>query len=331
MKKVISLLCLSLLCSFPVFSKMSDDEARAFLESLAESSPEKKVFYRWQSETSKKNLLQTGEMTPKLHNYFMNSTNDLAGAGFYVAEEIFSSTGFGGTIIKVEVEPSYKYLDLLDEQIQEKLQEANLTKEDVYRLNPKVAVKYTDTFLVLKAQEGVKFKVFPKNQKEEKQLLKMMDTHLKKRITHIHDFIRFLKVFRLTKTISDKSKDQLEIDIRKKLISFIKTPEDGVKAFSLLEGVLNVSHKIEIMKKSISLIEKPYQARPLLYELSVDASSWGQKLHSELRQEISRKVQELEVLEFEAKKQAELKRKADIRKRRLSCIKNQLSKLLGSL
>ena len=53
-------------------AEMSDEEKREFIESLAKPSKEKKVFYRWQSEASRKTLIEAGEMTPKLYDYFMN-------------------------------------------------------------------------------------------------------------------------------------------------------------------------------------------------------------------------------------------------------------------
>lgn len=81
----------------------------------------------------------------------------------YVAQDIVSSSEFGGTLIQVEVEPGYKYLNLLDEKVQKKLEEVGITNEDVYKLNPKVAIadiKEKKPWWVLKAKEGVKFKPF---------------------------------------------------------------------------------------------------------------------------------------------------------------------------
>ena len=95
-------------------AQMSDEEARAFLENLAKPSTEKRVFYRWQSEEAAENLLEAGEMTPKLYKHYMSFQDSFAGTGMYVAEDVVSSIDYGGHIIQVELEPGYKYLNLLD-------------------------------------------------------------------------------------------------------------------------------------------------------------------------------------------------------------------------
>ena len=79
------------------FFKLSDQKKREFIESLAKPSKEKKVFYRWQSETARKNLIEAGEMTPQIYKYFMEHTGgDVLGAGLYIAEDLSSSSRFGG-------------------------------------------------------------------------------------------------------------------------------------------------------------------------------------------------------------------------------------------
>ena len=51
--KIKMLLCfLSLLFISSALAEMSDKEKREFIESLAEPSKEKRVFYRWQSSQS---------------------------------------------------------------------------------------------------------------------------------------------------------------------------------------------------------------------------------------------------------------------------------------
>ena len=141
--------------------RLSDKEKREFIESLAKPSKEKKVFYRWQSEAAGKNLIEANEMTPQLYNYFMNH-NGISGAGLYIAEDITSSSRFGNTLIQVEVEPGYKFLDLSDPHINKQLWEKKIAHSDIYRLNPKVAVKNNsrDPWWVLKSREGIKFKPF---------------------------------------------------------------------------------------------------------------------------------------------------------------------------
>ena len=142
---------------------IEETRQRNFLENLTVTSTKKKVFYRWSSEESKDTLFKAGEMNPKLYEYFMSTDDLYGGGGFYVAEDMVSSSDFDTSIIQVEVEPGYKYLNLLDKNIQKKLREVGITNEDVYRLNPKVAV--TDIienkpYWVLKKMEGIRFKQF---------------------------------------------------------------------------------------------------------------------------------------------------------------------------
>ena len=142
---------------------MTEDEKRKFIENLAETSTQKKVFYRWQSQKVHDNLLQVGEMTPKLYRHFMGMNDTWAGAGLYVAEDVLSSHQFGSSLLQVEIEPGYKYLNLLDDSVQQKLESVGLTNEDVYRLNPKIAItdiKENQPYWVLKEQKGIKFKPF---------------------------------------------------------------------------------------------------------------------------------------------------------------------------
>ena len=159
-------LCFScLLFNNPIIAEeMLDAEKITFIESLAEPLKERKVFYRWQSETARHNLLEAGEMTPQLHTYFMKHTEGTAqGAGFYVAEDLSSSSRFGETLIQVEIEPGYKFLDLTDPNIQKQLQMTGITNKDIYhRLNPGVAIRINreTSWWVLKKQEGIKFKPF---------------------------------------------------------------------------------------------------------------------------------------------------------------------------
>ena len=142
---------------------MSDHQKRTFLENLALPSSEKRTFYRWQSQQAKKNLLEAGEMTPNLYQYYMNIHDSWAGSGMYVSEDIVSSAQFGSSIIQVEIEPGQKYLNLLDQEVQKKLNSAGITNEDVYKLNPRVIisdVKEDLPYWVIKNSKGVAFKTF---------------------------------------------------------------------------------------------------------------------------------------------------------------------------
>ena len=140
---------------------MSDREKREFIENLVKPFKEKRVFYRWQPKRISKKLIKAGEMTPQLYKHFISKNDSYAGGGLYVSEDITSSMIYGNSFIQVEVEPGYRYLDLLDIKIQEKLKAAGITNRDIYRLNPGVAVKDIKErypYWVLKGQEGVRFK-----------------------------------------------------------------------------------------------------------------------------------------------------------------------------
>ena len=122
-KKSLFFFCCSLCLFFSGYTlaEISDHEKREYIESLAKPSKEKKVFYRWQSEQSRKILIEEGEMTPKLYNYFMDVSDGYGGSGLYVSEDLTSSSGAGGTLIQVEIEPGHKYLDLDDPEIRKKI------------------------------------------------------------------------------------------------------------------------------------------------------------------------------------------------------------------
>ena len=165
MKKMIPFFSFCFLCLLFIgstFAEMSDKEKAEFIESLAEPLKEKKVFYRWQSEKARQNLIETGEMTPEIYENFMAHRGALGG-GLYVAEDMASSSTFGDTIMQVEIEPGYKFLDLMDPNIQEKLREKGIFMDEINHIfNPKVAVKDTrgSGWWVLKAKKRVKFKPF---------------------------------------------------------------------------------------------------------------------------------------------------------------------------
>ena len=171
-------LCLlSSLFSGFALAEMSDDEKREFIESLAEPSTEKKTFFRWQdryneNQKQKKRLLEAGEMTPELYKEFMSYDDPWAGTGFYVSDDIASSHYFGTTIIEVEVEAGYKFLDLDDPKIWEALKKKGITGADVFKLNPEVAVRNIgdegEGWWVLKKREGIKFKPFSMDRIREK-------------------------------------------------------------------------------------------------------------------------------------------------------------------
>ena len=169
------LCCLGLLTNSPAIAELSDQEKREFIESLAKPLKEKRVFYRWQSEESRKTLIQAGKMTSKLYRHYMGLTEGVsAGPGLYVSESMTSSTFFGPVLLQVELEPGHKFLDLTDPKIIDQLSKQNIRDVDVYDLNPRVAVKFTEDhytdWWVLKEKKGVKFKPFSSKELDFKTL-----------------------------------------------------------------------------------------------------------------------------------------------------------------
>ena len=156
-----------LLFSSFAFANMSDSEKRNFIESLAKPSAETKTFYRWQSKDTREQLLSAGQMTPALYEYYVGNGPEkgnwhLAGQGLYVSEDTHSSSNYGETVIKVEVEKGYPFIDLNEANIKARLQEKGITIEEAYRLKPRVAVKdiERDNWWCLKKREGIRFKPF---------------------------------------------------------------------------------------------------------------------------------------------------------------------------
>ena len=330
MKKTIAFLFLCLLFSGSALAKMSDEEARAFLESLAKPSTERRVFYRWQSETVTNNLLQAGEMTPQLYEHFMNTVDETAGSGFYVAEDIASSSSFGTNLIQVELEPGYKYLNLQDPEVQEKLKSEGLDNGDVFRLNPKVAVNYVNaekrSWLVLKAQEGIKFKTFSLKACSTKNLAELYS-----RVTTtdvMRNSIKKEVLKRAEKDLSSVVASSLISDLEKRygksaIQSAVRSRIQFMENFKEIKDMLFYARKYltpkdkeQIGKKSLSLIRTIKEGFSLLnthhFTLSPESreqilkksisliktaregvnflSKWGFQLSSESQNQIVKKV-----------------------------------------
>ncbi|MDE0092446.1 MAG: hypothetical protein OXN83_04070 [Oligoflexia bacterium] len=252
-KKLIIKLCpyffLCLLLNSLALAEMSDEQKRSFIESLAETSQEKRVFYRWQSKKVANNLLRAGEMTPQLYEHFMRKNDPWAGAGIYVAEDISSSSQFGNTLIQVELEPGYKYLDLLDEKVVKKLEAKGLSIEDVYRLNPRVAVrdiKERKPYWTLKKREGLKF------QPVSIENLSIASSRDMRTI-----LLRFERELR---------NSEHRAQILRKGTSLIQSTEDGAKLLKLAGKYLNPTEKEQIVRKSISMIKDTLHGARLLID-----------------------------------------------------------------
>ena len=172
MKQIILFFHLCFLCllfNYPAVAELSDQEIKEFVEQLATPFPEKKIFYRWQSEEFRKKLIEAGEWTPELYEHYMRmSRNHFSGSGLYVSEYIDSdfipsSQDAGETLIQVEVGPDYKYLDLSKRKIQKKLKKKNIDIDRLKELDLQIAIQYSSTGYdkwVLKGYKGMKFKPF---------------------------------------------------------------------------------------------------------------------------------------------------------------------------
>ena len=284
MKKTVSFLflCLLLSCSALVQAlQMSDETARVFLESLAKPLKERRVFYRWQKEIVRDNLLEAGEMTPELYQQFMKDSESWAGPGIYVADDIVSSADFGPSIIQVEVEPGVKYLNLQDEEIQKQLKSMGLSNEDVYRLNPKVAVNYVNpnpgeqrSWLVLKQQEGIKFKPFSTKDVNLEDLADIYTLYIERE--SLRKTIKKEVLKRAKKDLSSVvaspfidvleerySETALKSAVKRRLSS-LGSLSEVENLFTYTNKYLNPEDKDQALKKSLSLIKTAKQGANLL-------------------------------------------------------------------
>ena len=234
-------LCL-LFCSIS-FAELSDEEKRAFIEGLARPFPEKRVFYRWQSETSRRTLMREKELTEERFKYFMNIRERMmAGPGLYAADDLHSSKMFGDTIMQIEVGTKMKYIDLTDSDTLKKLEKKGITERDVYQLKPKAAVKYYSQYWVFKAREGLRFQAFsskgiPWNELNGSALDK--------------PFFR------------EAIKDDVKNRIKAKGL-LIHSAEEGIGILSVARNYLKPEEKKQIVNKTIPLIKSAEEGRDIL-------------------------------------------------------------------
>ena len=164
MKKTISFVFLSILYflfSHPILAKLPNQGKREIIESLAKPLEERRVFYRWQSEKSRDTLIKEKKFTKERLKYFMRKDSNIqAGPGLYVAEDLHSSSNFGETIIQIEANKGVKYIDLTDQEILKKLRDKGVNVQDIYNLNPRIAIKYNSQHWVFKTRKKVTFRPF---------------------------------------------------------------------------------------------------------------------------------------------------------------------------
>ena len=94
----------------------------------------------------------------------IRSKGTRAGEGIYVSVDLHSSAILGDTLVQVEVDPGYKYLDLADKRVLEKLRAKGISYKDIRTLDPQVAIRDVregfKSWWVLKTGKGVKVKPF---------------------------------------------------------------------------------------------------------------------------------------------------------------------------
>ena len=120
-------------------------------------------------QRGRENLLATKKYTEELYNYYMGMEIDMlhfaAGRGVYISENPYDSAEFirggdEGSLIRVEIDPKMKYIDMTDPEVVSALDKHGISPRDVYVLDPKITVKYTETWWVVKKREGVRFVPF---------------------------------------------------------------------------------------------------------------------------------------------------------------------------
>ena len=158
------LLVLFLVTCFLVKAReTSEMSKRSLMESLAKTFTEPQVFYRWQSEAARNNLLREGELTSKTFQYFAEqSKKDAAGSGMYISGNIYSSQNYGDTLIEVEIKSGTRYLDLTDPETLKTLRTQGIDPWELKEIDPKLVLKYEkgSDWWVVKNPEGVSFKPF---------------------------------------------------------------------------------------------------------------------------------------------------------------------------
>jgi hypothetical protein len=148
-------------------SALTREEKIKRLIQMAVPSAEDRVFYRWQSQDSTRNLIESQEFNEKLYKYFMDMKIDYQhfamGRGVYYSEDLTNSAHFirdqgGGDLLEVRIKKGMPTLDLTSGEVIEKLKKMGLNRDDVKFLDPPLAVRYSyDGWWVVKKREGVQF------------------------------------------------------------------------------------------------------------------------------------------------------------------------------
>ena len=152
----------------------SDEEKRDYIEHIARPFPKKRVFYRWMDDYRWRALLKTERMTEEVFQSVMemrDPAKQLAGSGLYVAEDIYSTAPYGEKLMRVEVAAGYPYIDLSDPKTEQLIKTKIKNAEELYRLNPRVAIMYNrHNWWVLKAPGDIHFKPFTGEEMELSEL-----------------------------------------------------------------------------------------------------------------------------------------------------------------
>lgn len=144
---------------------------------IARPIPKNWIFYIWGDVKKKNKLVQSGVWSDQDFNSMMESAKQdpkrgigprsVAGRGIYLSGNPYSSSIFGSPIytndpalIEVKVDAGVLYLDLTNPEIEKKVNAEGIVKEDLYKLNPPLLIKYDDEkdWWVLKTNRGVHFR-----------------------------------------------------------------------------------------------------------------------------------------------------------------------------
>ena len=260
-------------------AEMSDSEKRAFIESLAVPSTEKRVFYRWQNQERQDELLEADNPN-KVKNIFetaMTIDDPYSGPGIYISENPVSSMKYGEYLIQIEVVKGYPFLNLYDEEIQKALKKEGLTNEDVIKLNPRVALtdrEETKTHWVLKKPEGVSFKTFnPQTVSNPVHLYEVLNRNKYENVnTSILNEITRRAKNDLSSIVESPffgdQKDNYDKKIIKeaieKRIDSISSVREGINMLKYRKDLLTKNQKEEILEKIIPMIDKGYHGKNIL-------------------------------------------------------------------
>ncbi|MBF0300701.1 MAG: hypothetical protein HQK51_18450 [Oligoflexia bacterium] len=158
----------------------SEGEKIAIIMSLAKKLPSDKIYYNWNDkkrveERIREKIWSDEEIQKMLEKARVDPAkgvgwHSLAGKGIYLAEDPYSSSIYasemfakdGGALFEIKIEKGVPYIDLTDDKTIMELKKRGIEKEDLYKLNPPLLIKYdlVNDWWVIKTNQGVHFRQF---------------------------------------------------------------------------------------------------------------------------------------------------------------------------